>query len=149
MIKKLKRITVYLMALFYTFVGVTHFTNPDFFLVIVPPYIPSADLAVYVSGVFEILFGLLLLFNKTRKYSAYGLVLLLIAVFPANLYLYESAEAQAAFGITAQQALIRLPFQLPLILIALWHSEENTSKVFDWTCLILFIPTFIYFISLG
>ena len=149
MIKILKSITVYSLALLYGVVGVKHFTDLDFFLVIIPPYLPYPELLVYVSGFFEILFGVLLIPAKTRKYASLGLVVLLIAVFPANIYLFNSEIAQNIYGINRQFALIRLPYQIPLIVIAYWHSKENSSKKFDLIALILFIPTIIYFLTLG
>ena len=148
MIKIFKSITIYSLSILYVVVGVKHFTHLDFFLVIVPPYLPYPELLVYVSGFFEILFGVLLIPTKTRKYAALGLILLLIAVFPANIYLFNSEIAQNSYGISRQFALIRLPFQIPLIVIAYWHSKENTSKKFDLIAIILFIPTIIYFLTL-
>jgi uncharacterized membrane protein len=145
----LKNVTVYSLGLFYLIVGIKHFANLDFFLTIVPPYIPFPELMVYTSGILEILFGFLLIPKNTRKYAALGLIILLIAVFPANIYLFKSDIAQNIYNITRQQALIRLPFQIPLILIAFWHSKEKTSKEFDQLCIILFIPTILYFLSLG
>ena len=148
MIKTLKGITIYSLSILYVVVGVKHFTHLDFFVVIVPPYLPYPELLVYISGFFEILFGVLLIPTKTRKYAALGLILLLIAVFPANIYLFNSEIAQNSYGISRQFALIRLPFQIPLIVIAYWHSKENTSKKFDLIAIILFIPTIIYFLTL-
>ena len=148
MIKILKSITVYSLALLYSVVGVKHFTDLDFFLVIIPPYLPYPELLVYVSGFFEILFGVLLIPAKTRKYGSLGLVVLLIAVFPANIHLFNSEIAQNSYGISRHFALIRLPFQIPLIVIAYWHSRENNSKKFDLISIILFIPTIIYFLTL-
>jgi len=145
----LKNITVYSLSLFYIGVGIKHFTNIDFFLVIVPPYIPYPELMVYISGLFEIVLGALLIPRKTRKYGALGLLVLLIAVFPANIYLFTSEIAQNTFGISRQDALIRLPFQALLILIAYWHSKTETTKSFDTLCIVLFIPTIIYFVTLG
>ena len=148
MIKVFKSITIYSFSVLYVVVGVKHFTHIDFFLVIVPPYLPYSELLVYVSGFFEILLGVLLIPTKTRKYAALGLIILLIAVFPANIYLFNSEIAQNIYGISRQFALIRLPFQIPLIVIAYWHSKENTSKKFDLIAILLFIPTIIYFLSL-
>lgn len=145
----LKNITVYTLSLFYVGVGFKHFTDIDFFLVLVPPYIPYPELMVYISGLFEIVLGILLVPRKTRKYGALGLLALLIAVFPANIYLFTSEIAQNTFGISRQDALIRLPFQAPLILIAYWHSKTETTKSFDTLCIVLFIPTIIYFVTLG
>ena len=129
--------------------GFKHFTDIDFFLVIVPPYIPYPELMVYISGLFEIVLGALLIPRKIRKYGALGLLVLLIAVFPANSYLFTSEIAQNTFGVSRQDALIRLPFQVPLILLVYWHFKTETTKSFDILCVVLFIPTIIYFLTLG
>ena len=110
------------MAFFYANVGVDHFINPDYFISIMPPYFPLPLEAVYISGFFEIVLGIGLL-TKFRKYSAWGLIILLLAVFPANIYLIESQSAQTALGITRETAIIRAPFQLLFLGIAYWHSK--------------------------
>lgn len=143
-----KIITVYSLSILYIIVGVKHFTDVDFFLVIVPPYIKFPLLAVYISGFFEIVFGLLLIPRSTRKFAGIGIIVLLISVFPANIYLYISEVPQKIYGITKNDALLRLPFQLPLILLAYWHSKEKTSKTFDLFSIFVFIPTIIYFLTL-
>ncbi len=77
----------------------------------IPPYLPYPDLLNSLSGGFEILFGLGLLFEQTRSISAYGLILLLIAVFPANIYMYQ----RGAKGIPRWALFLRLPLQFVLI----------------------------------
>ena len=148
LIDKLKLATIYAMALLYIAVGVKHFMDVDFFMAIMPDYIPWHKELVFLSGFFEILFGLLLVFKTTRKYAAFGVILLLVAVFPANVYLAMSDAAQQALGATQQDTLIRLPFQLPLILIAYWHSQTHTKQWFSIMCLVLFVPTLTYFLTL-
>ena len=149
MIKLLKNITVFSLSILYIAVGIKHFADLDFFLVIVPPCIPFPETMVYISGFFEIVFGCLLIPKKTRKYAGIGLIFLLIAVFPANIYLFNSEVALNNIGISRHDALIRLPFQIPLILIAYWHSKNNTSKEFDLIAIIIFFPTIFYFLTLG
>ena len=82
------------------------------------------------------------------KFAGIGIIVLLISVFPANIYLYMSEVPQKIYGITKNDALLRLPFQLPLILLAYWHSKEKTSKTFDLFSIFIFIPTIIYFLTL-
>ena len=89
---------------------------------IMPPYFPFQLEAIYISGFFEVTLGVGLL-TKYRKYSAWGLIILLLAVFPANIYLIDSQEAQIALGITRQIAIIRAPFQLLFLGLAYWHSK--------------------------
>jgi uncharacterized membrane protein len=79
---------------------------------------------VYLSGFFEILFGLMLLFKKYRVLAAKGLILLLIAVFPANIYLAQSSLALSMLDITQETAIIRLPFQVLFILFAYWFTKK-------------------------
>ena len=114
-----------------------------------PPYIPHQDLFVYLSGFFELLFGLMIVFKKTRYYGGIGLLVLLIAVFPANIYLYQSSEAQEILNISKSGAFIRLFFQVPLMILAYWHAKEETSYKFDIIGSVIFFPTIIYFLTLS
>ena len=114
----IKSFLIIISSIFYVIVGIKHFIEPEYFLSIVPPYLPYHLELVYISGLFEILFGLLILFPKYRYYGAIGLILLLIAVFPANIYLAQSKEAQEAVGATQEIATWRLPIQGVLIWIA-------------------------------
>ncbi|MAP01475.1 MAG: DoxX family protein [Flavobacteriales bacterium] len=121
---KLKKFVIYLMSISYVGVGVTHFTNSEFFLNIMPDYLPWHLELVYLSGAFEILLGLLIVFKNTRKLAGWGLIALLIAVFPANIYLAQSDEAQQALEISKEMAIVRLPFQLLFIAIAFWFTRD-------------------------
>ena len=112
--------SIIIMSIFYIGVGVKHFTNPMWFIKIVPPLLPYKLSLVYISGFFEILFGIMLLFPITRYMASWGLILLLIAVFPANIYL--AMTNGAALNTTPLIAWGRLPFQFLFIAIAYWHS---------------------------
>ena len=114
----IKSFLIIISSIFYVIVGIKHFIEPEYFLSIVPPYLPYHLELVYISGLFEILFGLLILFPKYRYYGAIGLILLLVAVFPANIYLAQTKEAQEALGATQEIATWRLPIQGVLIWIA-------------------------------
>ena len=114
----IKSFLIIISSIFYVIVGIKHFFEPEYFLNIVPPYLPYHIELVYMSGLFEILFGLLILFPKYRYYGAIGLILLLVAVFPANIYLAQSKEAQEAIGATQEIATWRLPIQGVLIWIS-------------------------------
>ena len=144
----IKNISIYIMSLLYVLVGIKHFSDPNFFIKIMPEYLNYHLELVYLSGFFEILFGILLIFKKTRLIGAWGVFILLICVFPDNIYLYNSEAAQIALDISKSQALIRLPFQIPLLILAYWHSNEKSSKTFSIFCIIIFIPTIIYFSTL-
>ena len=116
-----KLITIYLMSLFYISTGIKHFTNVDWFMKIIPPYLNYHKELVYLSGTFEIILGIMLIFEKTRFLAGWGLILLLIAVFPANIYLVQTNGA--AMNTSLVLAWGRLPFQAVFIAIAYWHSK--------------------------
>ena len=124
MLIKLKTPILYLSAFFYVAVGVYHFVNPDFFMAIMPPYLPLHLELVYLSGLIEVLLGGLLCVPKTRKIAGWGIILLLIAVFPANIHLALSAEAQVALGTSPAVAIGRLPFQFLFMGIAYWFTRD-------------------------
>ena len=121
---RIKNISIWFMAIAYVYIGIQHFLDSDLFVAIVPDYLPYTLELVYISGFFEVLFGLLLLFPKYRSYAAWGLILLLIAVFPANVYMVQSAEAQEVLGVSKELAIARLPFQLVFIALAYWHTKK-------------------------
>ena len=147
-IKNYRLITILVMSFLYVFIGVKHFIDPQYFINITPPQIEYKSFAVYFTGALEVLGGLLILNKKTRKTGAYMLIFLLIIVFPANIYLYLSETPQQLLGISKTQALTRIPFQAPLILIAYWHSKEKHPKWVDYLSALVFIPTIIYFLSI-
>lgn len=110
-------------ALSFGAVGVTHFTHAHLFLAMMPPYLPLHHELVYVSGVFEILGAIGLMVPKTRRFAAWGLLALLVAVFPANIhmavnevYLDIDALPQSRVGLW-----LRLPYQL-VIGLQVWFS---------------------------
>jgi len=123
--KIFKNLSIYILALFYIYVGIKHFIDPNWFLYIIPPYLENIGIElVYISGFFEILLGLLLLIPKHRKLAAYGIILLLIAVYPANIYLAFNEEPQKLIEISSFAASwIRLPIQFILIGFAYYHSK--------------------------
>ena len=120
---RFKKMTIYFMGAAYIYVGIQHFIDPDFFLAIMPDYLPLHLEAVYLSGVFEILLGGMLVFKKYRKVAGWGLIALLIAVFPANIYLAQNEVAQQALDISQTTAIVRLPFQALFIGLAYWHTK--------------------------
>jgi uncharacterized membrane protein len=125
LMKILKLTTIYLMAYFYIKIGLDHFINPAYYMNIMPPYLPFHIELVYISGAFEVIFGSMLLFSNTRFYAAWGLIFLLIAVYPANIYLAFNKEPQQAIEISHFLASwIRLPLQFVFIGLAYWHSKE-------------------------
>ena len=111
----IKAISKFVLALFMIGAGIMHFVNPEFFLKIMPPYLPFHKELVLVSGVFEVLLGVLLLVPASSRWAAWGIVALLIAVFPANLHVFQNQELIPAPLLVH---LLRLPMQGVLILWA-------------------------------
>lgn len=117
-----KIVTRSIFALLFIAAGLNHFINPAFYLSIMPPYLPWPALLVIISGVAEVALGLGLLIPKSSRYASYGLILLLVAVFPANIHMAMNPEAYPA--IPAVTLWIRLPIQGLLILLACWYTRE-------------------------
>ncbi len=119
--KAVRVIVRVLFGAFFVVAGVTHFTNRDFFTSIVPPYLPWPELLVYVSGVAEIALGVLLMVPATTRIAAWGLIALLIAVFPANIHMAMNPQLYPDTPLAA--LLIRLPLQGLLIAVAFWFTR--------------------------
>ena len=117
-----KVVSVYVMGIFYVIVGVKHFQDPSWFVQIIPPILPYKYELVYISGLFEILFGVLLMIPRFQSIAAKGLIILLICVYPANIYLAQTNGG--ALGISPLIACGRLPFQFVFIGLAYWHSKK-------------------------
>ena len=146
LIENYKRFTILVMSFMYVFIGIRHFKDPQYFLDIVPPQLPFKLFLVYLTGLIEIVGGAAILSSKSRKVGACLLIFLLVSVFPANIYLYVSETPQNLLGITKTDALIRMPFQIPLILLAYWHSKKNHPKWVVSLSSLVFLPTVIYFL---
>ena len=120
-----KILTIFVMSFFYIYVGIRHFIEPEWFVQIMPPFLPYHFELVYLSGFFEILFGVMLLFKRTRALACFLIILLLVAVYPANIYLAFNEAPQQALGISSFMASwVRLPMQFILIGLAYWHSKN-------------------------
>ena len=114
----------WVLALLMTFAGVMHFVRPGGFVRIVPAWLPAPELLVYVSGAAEIALGLGLLVRRTRRWAAWGLIALLVAVFPANV---NMAVNHIGFGSGPTPAWVlwaRLPLQAVLILWAYRYTRR-------------------------
>ena len=105
--------------------GVMHFISPEFFLAIMPPSLPYHEAAVAISGVFEIIGAVGLLFQRTRRMAGIGLFFLTLAVSPANIYMSLNPEL---FPDVSDLALtLRLVMQV-LLLACIWWSTAADTK---------------------
>ncbi|MEE3326784.1 MAG: DoxX family protein [Myxococcota bacterium] len=124
-----KTVLLYLMAFNYMYVGFDHLSNPDFYIRIIPPALPMPEMLNLVSGLAEIVLGAFLLDSRTRPFAALGIIALLVAVFPANVYM-ATANVGAEGPGTGAGALnwVRLPFQLVLAAWAWWYVRPDRAK---------------------
>ncbi len=128
-LRRLKRPLLYLMAPAYVVAGVLHFVVPELYVQIVPPIFPAALALVYLSGLAEIAVGIGLLLPRTRQYAAWATVALLVAIFPANVYMAtHGVVIDGLPGGGDPSAIVRwgrLPLQGVLILWALWYTRPS------------------------
>jgi uncharacterized membrane protein len=124
--RRVKRLARYLFGIGFIIAGANHFVMTGFYVSIVPPYLPWPLALVIVSGLAEMGLGALLLVQRWSALAAWGLIALLIAVFPANLhmalhsYLYPFAPVALLW--------LRLPLQAVLIAWAYWHTRPDVPN---------------------
>ena len=120
-----RKLVLFGLSAFFIYFGVDHFINPDFYLSIMPPSFPLHEEAVYISGFFEIAGGIGVLIPRFRKIAGWGLVALLIAVYPANIYMAISPEAFPDIPIEI------LYFRLVLQFLFFYWAYSVTRPVFN------------------
>jgi uncharacterized membrane protein len=126
---RVRAVLLLLASLFFVVAGVSHFTNPDFFVSIVPPWLPAHLELVYVSGVFEILGGLGVLLPATRRLAGLGLLALLVAVYPANVHMAVNPEPFVAQGTPLWALYLRLPLQFVFIAWVWWATRPEAPDL--------------------
>ena len=109
----LKRLSPYILGLLFIGAGVNHFIDPDFYLAMMPPYLPFHAELIFLSGVFEVVAGLGVFIPRLRRVAGIFMILILIGVFPANLHMALTPEAFP--DIPAWGLYVRLPLQGVLI----------------------------------
>jgi len=119
-----------MLAIFMIAAGTMHLVRPAFYLKIVPPYLPLHREIVFLSGLCEIALGVLLFVPRCARLAAWGIVALLIAVFPANIYLSEHQEILPAPWILH---FLRLPLQAVFIGWAYWHARAVKTRCIEST----------------
>ena len=107
-------IQIFLAGLFL-FAGISHFRKANFFIKITPRWVPAPEKVNILVGAIEICLGIALFIPLLTKYAAWGIIALLIAVFPANVYHFQKSLKKGKYVV---QTLIRLPFQALFIYLA-------------------------------
>ena len=113
------------LAVLFILAGTLHFVAPQLYLKIVPPYLPAHLPIVYISGAAEILGGIGLLVPSARHAAAWGLVALLIAILPANIYMATAHLAVPGVMGQSWAQWLRIPLQLPLIYWAWLYTRPS------------------------
>lgn len=120
-----QRFALWFVFCWFFFGGLAHFAFADLEARIVPPQIPDAPDVVLVSGVLELAGAFGLLLPWTRRAAGWGLVLLTLAVTPANIYMLQIHDQ---FPVPLWLLWLRLPLQLVLLALIVWGSRWRTSR---------------------
>ena len=120
---KQRRFLLAITAVLFVGAGVLHFLKTESYLKIMPPYVPWHRSLVYLSGIAEIAGGIGLMVPALRRAAAWGLVALLIAVLPSNIYMATNRIQVTSHYIPQALLWIRLPLQALLI----WWILSSTS----------------------
>jgi uncharacterized membrane protein len=131
-----KRFFLFLLGVAYLAAGIAHFWNPEFYIRIMPPYLPAHRELVELSGVAEFALGFaMLVFGvrvpRIRRWTAWGIIALLIAVFPANLYVATQNLGGPDFTPGAGNAFAnwaRLPVQIVFLVWAWWYTQPDAGE---------------------
>ena len=119
---RLKPLLRWVLGVMFLVAGVNHFLDPGFYLSIMPPYLPWHRGLVLASGVLEVILGVLLLVPRTSIPAAWGLIALLVAVFPANLHMAMHPDLYPEFPAIILYA--RLPLQGALVAWTYWFAHR-------------------------
>jgi uncharacterized membrane protein len=127
--KQFKLVTKYVFGLIFIVAGSLHFMKPHFYLLIMPSYLPFPLALIYISGACEIALGALILIPQYTQFAAWGIIALLIAVFPANVNMVLHPEI---FPQVSELACwCRLPIQGLLILWAYAYTQKDKADFDD------------------
>jgi uncharacterized membrane protein len=129
---RLRRPLLFVMGPLYVVAGVLHFVVPELYVQIVPPVLPAPLALVYLSGIAEIAVGVGVLLPRTRRYAAWATVAVLLAVFPANVYMAtHGVVVEGLPGGGDPSGFVRwgrLPLQGVLVLWALWYTRPPPEQ---------------------
>jgi uncharacterized membrane protein len=118
-----------LLSVFFIAAGVLHFIFPAAYMKVMPPWLPAHLSLVLVSGGFEILGGVGVLLKPVRRWAGYGLILLALAVLPANVQMLLNALADGTATVWLVLLGLRLPLQL-LLIYWIWRATQPAPSFF-------------------
>ena len=122
----MKKMIRFALIGFYLFAGINHFINPNFYKPLLPLYLRDWSIAInYISGISEITLGLLMLFPRTRKLAAYGIIVMLIAFVPAHIFMIQIGSfSLGSFEMTPMIGWVRLLIIHPLLMYWAWSCRR-------------------------
>ncbi len=124
-VRSVKATLRWLLTVVMVGTGVSHFADPGPYAAIVPTILPSPVVLVYVSGLFEVLGGLGLIPSRTRRFAAWGLIALYVAVFPANVNMAIDRVPLGTRDLPEWALYARLPIQALLVAWAFWYTRKD------------------------
>ena len=122
----LKTLARYLLATLFVGAGINHFLHTPFYVAMMPDYLPWHAALVYLSGLAEATLGVLLYTQRYSRLAGWGMIALLVAVFPANLQMALHPGLYPQFS--AWGLWLRLPLQLPLLAWAWWYTRKDDAS---------------------
>ena len=124
----MRKISLAVMALGYIAAGINHIWHPQFYIKIIPDYFPQKELLNMLSGIAEIILGLLLFPKATRRWAAYGIIAMLIAFIPVHIWMIQKGGCyfNATKCIPDWLLWVRLVILQPLLI---WWARSQTESV--------------------
>jgi uncharacterized membrane protein len=117
----------YVLSIFFILAGINHFRVPEIYLSIIPPYLPYPLSLNYISGLLELISGILLIFNGTQKTGSMLIIAMLLAFIPAHIYMIQIAPFYLGkVHVQSWAAWLRIPLQFLLIW---WASHYYKAPV--------------------
>lgn len=126
----IRKSIIMFMGFFYIFAGVNHFINPEFYKPLIPHYLPWRDIINICSGIFESVFGIGILFEKSRQISAYGIIVLLLLFIPSHVYFIQiGACIPDGLCVPMWIAWVRLIVIHPILIFGAYYVSRNKSSI--------------------
>lgn len=121
----LKSSSRWLMIMFYVLAGINHFISPNFYLPLIPPYLPSPFGINIVSGIVEVIFAIFLMFKCTQKWAVHGIILMLIAFIPSHVYFIQiNSCIQGGLCVASWIGWVRLLIIHPILIFWAWSNRK-------------------------
>ena len=124
---KLKKLSLVVLVIGYLIAGANHFRAPLSYIKIIPPYFPQPAILNLAAGFFELFFAIMLIFPKTRKLAAWGIILMLLAFLPVHIKMVQDAPFMlGALKVSPFVAWLRLVVLQPLLILwAWWYTKDQ------------------------